>query len=57
MPKFETRGPDPDGDWFVVEIEPDGNERAINETFSGEADALAVADSLNDNQQGAKENT
>jgi hypothetical protein len=57
MPKFETRGPDPDGDWFVVEIESDGNERAIDETFSGEAGARAVADKLNGNQQGAEENT
>ena len=57
MPKFETRGPDPDGDWFVFAIEQDGSERAIDETFPGEVDAQAVADKLNGNQQGAEENT
>lgn len=43
----EVRGPDPDGAWFVVEIDGD-NETAIDETFATEAKAQAVADRLND---------
>lgn len=46
MPKNEVRGPDPDGDWFVVQIDGD-NEMAIDETFATEAAAQAVADALN----------
>lgn len=42
----EVRGPDPDGDWFVIEIDGD-NETAIDETFATEADAQAAADQLN----------
>ena len=42
----EVRGPDPDGDWFVVEI--DGNEEtASDETFATEAKAQAAVDRLN----------
>lgn len=46
MPKHEVRGPDPDGDWFVVQIDGD-NETAIDETFATEEKAQAAADRLN----------
>lgn len=42
MPKYEVRGPDPDGDWFVVRVE-DGEEFAIDEVFATEAAATAGA--------------
>ncbi len=42
MPKHEVRGPDPDGDWFVVLVDGD-DETAIDEVFSSEADARAEA--------------
>lgn len=45
MPKHEVRGPDPDGDWFVVQIDGD-EETAIDETFATEAAAQAAADQL-----------
>lgn len=45
MPTHEVRGPDPDGDWFVVQIDGD-NETAIDETFATEAKAQAAADQL-----------
>lgn len=44
--EYEVRGPDPDGDWFVVEIDGD-EEIAIDETFATEAAAQAAADRLN----------
>ena len=44
--EYEVRGPDPDGDWFVVEIDGD-EEIAIDETFATEAKAQAAADRLN----------
>lgn len=46
MPKHEVRGPDPDGDYFVVQIDGD-EETAIDETFATEAKAQAAADRLN----------
>lgn len=46
MPKYEVRGPDPDGDWFVVQIE-DGEETALDEAFECEAAAQTAADRLN----------
>lgn len=46
MPTHEVRGPDPDGDWFVVQIDGD-EEIAIDETFATEAKAQAAADRLN----------
>lgn len=42
----EVRGPDPDGDWFVVLVDGD-DETAIDETFATEAKAQAAADKLN----------
>lgn len=42
----EVRGPDPDGDWFVVAIDGD-EETAIDETFATETAAQAEADRLN----------
>lgn len=47
---FKIRGPDPDGDRFVVQIE-NGGEIAINETFVAEADAQAEADRLKEQKQ------
>lgn len=44
---LEVRGPDPDGDWFVVQI--DGDEEIANdETFATEAAAQHVADRSNE---------
>ena len=46
MTTYQVRGPDPDGDWFIVEI--DGDEAtAIDETFATEGAAQAAADRLN----------
>lgn len=42
MPRYEVRGPDPDGDWFVVEIDGE-EETAIDETFVTEAAARSAA--------------
>ena len=39
--EYEVRGPDPDGDWFVVGIDGD-EETAIDETFATEAAARAA---------------
>lgn len=44
--RYEVRGPDPDNDWFVVEIDGD-DERAIDEAFPSEAAAQKAADALN----------
>lgn len=43
---YQVRGPDPDGDWFVVLVDGD-DETAIDEVFSSEALAQAAADRLN----------
>ena len=45
MPTHEVRGPDPDGDWFVVRIE-DGDEFALDDVFESEAAAQAAAAGL-----------
>ncbi len=46
MPHHEVRGPDPDGDWFVVAI--DGEEETqLDEAYSSGAAAQAAADALN----------
>ncbi len=42
----EIRGPDPDGDWFVVLLDGE-EETAIDEVFSSAAAAQAAADRLN----------
>ena len=42
--KHEVRGPDPDGDWFVVDTE-EGTQ--LDEAYASEADAQAAADRLN----------
>lgn len=50
MARYEVRGPDPDGDWFVVKIEQRGevgDEMALDEAFGSEAKAQAAADALN----------
>jgi len=46
MPKHEIRGPDPDGDRFVVQIDGD-DETTLDEAFDTEAKAQAAADRLN----------
>ncbi len=46
MASYEVRGPDPDGDWFVVEI--DGEEEiCIEETYATQEAAEMVASRLN----------
>lgn len=41
----QVRGPDPDGDWFVVLVDGD-DETAIDEVFSSEGDARAMVERL-----------
>ncbi|WP_158501123.1 hypothetical protein [Sphingopyxis sp. 113P3] len=36
---YKVRGPDPDGDYFIVEV-IDGEEHFLDETFRCEEDAL-----------------
>lgn len=43
--EYEVRGPDPDGDYFVVQIDGD-EETAIDETFATEAAAQAAVQKL-----------
>ena len=45
MPDYKVRGPDPDGDYFVVEI-VNGEEMFLDEAFSSEEDALAAIEKL-----------
>ena len=50
MANYEVRGPDPDGDWFVVKIEQRGEVRdeiALDEAYDTEAQAQAAADEFN----------
>lgn len=50
MASYEVRGPDPDGDWFVVKIEQRGEVRdevTLDEAYDNEAQAKAAADALN----------
>jgi hypothetical protein len=42
---YKVRGPDPDGDYFVVE-DVDGEERFLDEAFRCEEDALAAIERL-----------
>ena len=42
---YQVRGPDPDGDWFVVLVDGD-DETAIDEVFSSEGDARAMVERL-----------
>lgn len=42
---YKVRGPDPDGDYFVVEI-VDGEEMFLDEAFSSEEDALAAIERM-----------
>lgn len=44
-PTYQVRGPDPDGDCFVVLVDGD-DETAIDEVFSSEADALAAIERM-----------
>lgn len=54
MVKYEVRGPDPDGDWFVVLVDGD-DETAIDEVFSSEGDAAKKCAALNDESAGQAE--
>lgn len=38
---YEVRGPDPDGDWFIIAI-VDGEELFLDETFDSEEGAMAM---------------
>lgn len=38
---YEVRGPDPDGDWFIVLIDGE-DETAIDEVFASEEGAMAM---------------
>lgn len=42
---YKVRGPDPDGDYFIIE-EIDGGERFLDEAFSSEEDALAAIERM-----------
>lgn len=42
---YEVRGPDPDGDYFIVEV-IDGEETPLDETFRSEEGALAAIERL-----------
>lgn len=49
MPTYEVHGPDPDGDFFIVQIETKGevhSETSLDEVYSTRADAQAAADKL-----------
>lgn len=46
---YEIRGPDPDGDWFVLLVDGEA-ETAIDEVFPSAALAQAEADRLNADQ-------
>lgn len=43
---YEVRGPDPDGDYFVVQFDGD-EETAIDETFATETAAKTLAQKMN----------
>ena len=43
---YQVRGPDPDGDWFVVLADGD-DETAIDEVFASEGDAAKKCAALN----------
>lgn len=40
-PKYKVRGPDPDGDYFIVKVDG-GEEYFLDETFRSEEAALAA---------------
>lgn len=42
---YEVRGPDPDGEWFVVLVDGE-DETAIDEVFSSAGDAAAAIERL-----------
>lgn len=43
---YEVRGPDPDGEWFIVLLDGE-DETAIDEVFSSAGDAAAKCEALN----------
>lgn len=43
--KYKVRGPDPDGDYFILKAEG-GKEYALDETFRSEEATLKAIDSL-----------
>jgi hypothetical protein len=42
---YKVRGPDPDGDYFIIEV-IDGEEHFLDETFASEEDALAAIERM-----------
>lgn len=44
-PTYKVRGPDPDGDYFIVHI-VDGEETALDETFLTEEEAIVGIEKL-----------
>lgn len=44
-PKYKVRGPDPDGDYFIVKVDGD-QEVSLDETFRSEEDALTAISRL-----------
>lgn len=51
---YEVRGPDPDGDWFVVKVEQRGevrDELCLDEAYDSEAKAQSAAEALNAGQR------
>lgn len=50
MPDYKVRGPDPDGDYFVVRVEMKGDvesRTALVEMYATAKDAQAAADRFN----------
>lgn len=50
MERFQVHGPDPDGDWFIVEVVIKGDvrhETSLDEVFDTQEKANAVAEALN----------
>lgn len=45
MPKYKVRGPDPDGDYFVVQVE-NGEETPLDEAYASEDAAVAAIERL-----------
>ena len=44
-PTYKVRGPDPDGDYFIVEV-IDGEENPLDETFRSEEEAIVGIEKL-----------
>jgi hypothetical protein len=53
MPAYKVRGPDPDGDYFIVE-EVDGEERFLDDAFASEEAALLAVTRLENTDRSAR---